>query len=86
METSCDEHLAEFWTVGDALVTQTIDEYQSWLRNIPECLEVDRQITIIDIGHVSLLDSLLNDQRHLVDVLRDIHGQSGPDRRGSLRA
>ena len=86
METGADKHLAEFKTISDALVAQTIDKYQSWVRNIPERLEVDRQITIIDIGHVSLPDLLLDDQRHPVDVLRDIRGQSGLDRRDWLRA
>jgi len=75
VETGADKHLAEFWAISDALVTQTIDEYQSRLRDIPECLKIDRQVTIIDIGHVSHPGLRQDDRRHQLGESLDIRGR-----------
>jgi hypothetical protein len=42
MKTGFNKQLAKFIAVGNALIAETIDQYQRWLRSLSETFVIDR--------------------------------------------
>ena len=80
MKSRCNKQFAEFIAVGNALITETINQHQRWLRSVSETFVIDRDISVMYELSIhrkfSLLGLRLDDRNYLLNVSLGIRALS----------